>query len=96
MPKGYIIGHMTVTDPAAYQELIDKDTPIFTDRYGGEFKARGGHSETPEGPAFERHVIIEFKDYDTARAAYYDPEYQALAEIRRRHADSAIVLVEGT
>ena len=28
MPKGYIIGHITVTDPEAYQEYVIKDTPI--------------------------------------------------------------------
>ncbi|MCB4379652.1 DUF1330 domain-containing protein, partial [Synechococcus sp. MU1644] len=28
MPKGYIIGHITVNDPEAYKEYVEKDTPI--------------------------------------------------------------------
>jgi uncharacterized protein (DUF1330 family) len=28
MPKGYIIGHITVRDPEAYKEYIVRDTPI--------------------------------------------------------------------
>ena len=40
--------------------------------------------------------MIEFDDFETARRAYEDPGYQAIAEIRRRAATSTIILVEGT
>ncbi|MDJ0823390.1 MAG: DUF1330 domain-containing protein [Paracoccaceae bacterium] len=95
MPKGYIIGHITVNDPEAYQEYIDRDTPILQS-FGARFIVRGGQSETVEGAAHNRHVIIEFDDYETAKRAYHDPQYQAVADIRRRTADSTIILVEGT
>ncbi|WP_158965728.1 DUF1330 domain-containing protein [Chachezhania sediminis] len=94
MPKGYIIGHITVTDPEAYQEYVIKDTPILKG-LGGKFIVRGGQSETPEGATQNRHVVIEFPTYEEAKAAYYDPDYQAVAEIRRRTAESTIILVEG-
>lgn len=94
MPKGYIIGHITVNDPAAYDEYIIRDTPMIT-AYGGRPIVRGGTSEVPEGPAFDRHVIFEFPDYESAKALYYSPEYQEVAEIRRKNATSQIVLVEG-
>lgn len=95
MPKGYIIGHITVTNPEAYKEYIERDTPILKN-LGGRFVIRGGASQVAEGTAHERHVVIEFPSYEAALAAYNDPEYQAVAEIRRRNAESTIIIVEGT
>ncbi len=96
MPKGYIIGHITVTDADAYKEYVERDTPVLR-ALGARFIVRGGQSETPEGdaPAGQRHVVIEFDSYAQARAAYNDPDYQVIADIRRRSADSTIILVEG-
>ncbi|SMY09967.1 DUF1330 domain-containing protein [Flavimaricola marinus] len=94
MPKGYIIAHVTVTDPEPYKEYVRLDTPIF-DRLGGRFIVRGGQSELVEGQLQERHIVIEFDSYEAARAAYNDPEYQKVADIRRANADSSFVLVEG-
>ena len=95
MPKGYLICHITVNDPEAYKEYVEKDTPILLG-LGGSFVVRGGRSETPEGEPLNRHVVIEFPSFEAAKAAYNDPEYQKVAEIRRRTADSVIILVEGT
>lgn len=94
MPKGYIIGHITVTDPEAYKEYVAKDTPILK-AMGAKFIVRGGTSETPEGETQNRHVVIEFESYEAAKAAYHDPEYQTVAAIRHRTAESTIILVEG-
>jgi len=94
MPKGYIIGHVTVKDPEAYKEYTEKDTPILLGM-GGKFVVRGGPSQVMEGECLDRHVVIEFSSYDAALAAYHDPEYQKVAEIRRRNADSVILVVEG-
>ena len=94
MPKGYIIAHVTVNDPEAYQEYIERDTPSFQG-HGGRFIIRGGQSQVMEGQALDRHVVIEFESYDKALAAYHDPAYQEVAEIRRRTAESTIIVVEG-
>ena len=94
MPKGYIMGHVTVRDAESYKEYVEKDTPILA-ALGGRFIIRGGQSETVEGESLLRHVMIEFDSYELAKKAYYDPEYQAVAEIRRRNAESVIILVEG-
>lgn len=94
MPKGYIIGHITVTDPDAYKEYVIKDTPILQG-LGGRFIIRGGQSEVVEGESYERHVVIEFPSYSAAQAAYNDPEYQEVLKIRQRTAKSTIILVEG-
>lgn len=94
MPKGYIIGHITVNDPEAYKEYVEKDTPILA-ALGGRFVIRGGQAETMEGETLQRHVVIEFDSYEQALAAYNDPAYQEVADIRRRNADSVIIVVEG-
>ncbi len=95
MPKGYLIGHITVNDPDAYREYVEKDTPIL-EGLGGKFIVRGGQSDVAEGTANDRHVVIEFPSYAAACAAYNDPAYQKVADIRRRTATSTIILVEGT
>ncbi|MEM9320165.1 MAG: DUF1330 domain-containing protein [Pseudomonadota bacterium] len=94
MAKGYIIGHITVTDAAGYPEYVRRDTPIL-ESHGARFVIRGGQSEVMEGKTGERHVVIEFPSYEAALTAYHDPEYQEVAEIRRRCADSTIIVVEG-
>lgn len=95
MPKGYIIGHITVTDPEGYPEYVRRDTPILQS-HGARFVVRGGQQEVLEGDAGQRTVVIEFDSFEAAKAAYDDPEYQEVAEIRRRCADSTILVVEGT
>lgn len=94
MPKGYIIGHITVNDPEAYKEYVERDTPILQ-ALGGRFVVRGGQAQVMEGEALNRHVVIEFPSYEAALAAYHDPAYQEVADIRRRTADSVILVVEG-
>ena len=94
MPKGYIVAHVTVRDPDAYREYVERDTPILQG-LGGSFVVRGGQSKVLEGSAHDRHVVIEFPSYQAALDAYNDPEYQEVAEIRRRTADSTIIVVEG-
>ena len=95
MPKGYLIGHITVTDAEGYPEYVRRDTPIL-EAHGAKFLVRGGQQEVFEGAAGARTVVMEFESYEAAKAAYEDPEYQEVAEIRRRCADSTILLVEGT
>ncbi len=94
MPKGYMIGHITVNDPEAYREYVERDTPILA-KHGGRFIVRGGDAELLEGQTYERHVVVEFPSYQAAVNAYNDPAYQEVAEIRRRTADSVILVVEG-
>ncbi len=94
MPKGYIIGHITVSDAEAYQEYIVRASPIIA-AFGGMPIVRGGASEEVEGGPFGRHVIFEFPDYASAKALYNSPEYQEVAQIRRENSNSMIVLVEG-
>ncbi len=95
MPKGYWIAHVTVTNPDEYSEYVRLDTPV-VERFGGKFIVRGGRSEIPETPQKDRHVIVEFDDYETALACYHSPDYQQAAAIRIAHSQSDIMIIEGT
>ena len=94
MPKGYIIGHVTVHDAAAYQAYVDRNMAIFA-KYGAKILVRGGAAEVPEGAPFERHVVFEYPDYASTQAAYNDPDYQENMKIRTANATSMIVIAEG-
>ena len=94
MSKGYWIGHVTVADPERYAEYVRRDTAII-EEHGGRFLVRGGTSETPEGASKDRHVVIEFPDYEAAWACYRSDAYQEVATIRRGSAESDFVIVEG-
>ena len=92
--SAYWIAHVTVHDPAAYagyQELA----PAAFARFGAEFLARGGASETLEGPAFQRHVVIRFPDLARARACFDSPDYQEARARRNGACEAHIVIVEG-
>ena len=95
MAKGYWLIHVTVKNPDAYKEYVERDTPII-EGLGGRFMIRGGQSETVEGTSLSRHVMVEFPSYEAALSAYHDPAYQDVADIRRANADSSFVIVEGT
>ena len=94
MPKGYIIGHITVNNPEAYQEYIIRDTPLIESN-GGRPLVRGGDAITMDGPGYTRHVIFEFPEFESAKALYNDPEYVEVRKIREANAESMIVLAEG-
>lgn len=94
MPKGYIIGHITVHDPEAYKEYVVRDTPILLS-HGAKPLVRGGQGQVMEGEPHDRHVVFEFPSYQAALDAYHDPEYQEVMKIRHRTAKSTIIVVEG-
>ena len=95
MPKGYIIGHVTITgDPEDYKPYAQKNNGMLP-QFGAKFLVRGGQSQYLEGTGFVRHVVIEFPSYDEALRWYNDPEYQENLKIRQAISDGQIICVEG-
>ena len=94
MPKGYIIGHVNVTNPDAYKAYGARNDELLP-HFGGRFLARGGASEILEGESLSRHVVIEFDSYDAAKTFYNSPEYQENMKIRLANSTGNIVVVEG-
>ena len=60
----YVIAHVDVTDPIAYQEYI-RMSPESIKAYGGRFLARAGETQVLEGDwQPKRLVILEFPSAD--------------------------------
>lgn len=94
MAKAYWIAHVDVTDEEHYPEYLKAGAPVY-EKYGARFVVRGGRHQAMEGEQRARHVVIEFKDYETAMAAYNSEEYQVAKALRNRYSDSEFLIVEG-
>ena len=94
MSKGYWVIRVDVNDPEGYKKYLAANPGAFN-KYGARFLVRGGKFEAPVGAPRERNVVIEFKDYETARACYYSPEYQHAVAERGDSAELDVVIIEG-
>jgi uncharacterized protein (DUF1330 family) len=91
----YQIGNVTVTDPDGFAEY-SRQAGEMVARYGGRYLARGGEVEVLEGDwRPNRLVVIEWESREHAKRWYESDEYKAIADIRRRCADTELVLVDG-
>jgi uncharacterized protein (DUF1330 family) len=90
----YIIAEIEVTDPETYAGYREMVAPTLA-AYGGRFLVRGGAAEALEGEPPGRVVIVEFADVEQAKAWWDSPEYRAARELRRRAANSRLIVVEG-
>jgi uncharacterized protein (DUF1330 family) len=94
MPKAYWVARIDVTDPEAYKQYVVANAAAFS-KHGAKFLVRGGKAETREGSARARNVVLEFKDYETAKACYDSPEYRAAMKLRENASVGDLVIVEG-
>ncbi len=94
MPKAYVIARVTVHDAEAYGRYAAL-APEAMKKYGARVLARGGRWEALEGEARERNVVLEFDDYETAKAYFASAEYQLARSYRLGAADFDLTLVEG-
>lgn len=92
--SAYWIAHVTIHDMDQYQKYMQKSAPVFQ-KYQAQFIARGGEYICLEGEKFEKHVIIQFKDLQTAQACYDSDDYKLARELRKGCCDTNITLVEG-
>ena len=94
MTKAYWVAHITVTNEKDYPQYLEAAAPVY-EKFGAKFLVRAGRCEGMEGNNHARNVIIEFKDYETALAAYHSPEYQHAKSFRNAFADTDFLIVEG-
>ena len=94
MPKGYWIAHVEVDDPEAYKGYIAANAAAFA-KFGGRFLVRAGRGEMKAGALRARHVVIEFKDYETALACHESEEYRYAAKLRDAASKVDLVIIEG-
>ena len=83
MPKGYIIGMITVNNPQGYTPYIQKTGDLVAE-YGGSYLVRGGDKSVVEGElGYDRMVVIEFPSIETAQKFYDDPRYVEIMKISK-------------
>ncbi|MEX0286430.1 MAG: DUF1330 domain-containing protein [Paracoccaceae bacterium] len=92
----YFIAQIQIDDPDGYQGYLAGFMPIF-ERHGGRLLTVSSKPlDIIEGEwVHDGVVLMEFPSLDAARAWKDDPDYVALAEIRKRTARTNMVLVEG-
>jgi len=91
----YLIAQINVRDRQGYKKYLDGFNEVFK-KYKGIIMAADNDPAVLEGEwPFQRTVLIRFPDAAEARRWHESPEYQKLAEVRKRASDSNIVLVEG-
>ncbi len=94
MPKGYWIAHVDVDDMDRYKSYVAANAAPFAD-YGARFLVRGGQKEVREGSLRSRSVVIEFKDYETAKACYDSVSYQDAKALRDPVSTGDMEIIEG-
>lgn len=95
MAKAYLLAQVTIEDPEGY-EAYRSQTGAIVDRFGGRFIVRGGTLHPLEGqPDFERLVIIEFPDLESAQGFYHSREYQELIPHRTANSTATLFFAEG-
>lgn len=94
MTKGYWIGHVDISDPAAY-EAYRKANAAPLARHGARFLVRGGAQTVVEGTIRARTVVIEFPSLQAAIDCYNDPEYQAAIALRSPVSIADVMIVAG-
>ena len=95
MPKAYLIGQITITNPEGYANYASQ-VPQTIAAFGGKYLVRGGHATQLEGQAQgERNVVIEFPSREIAEAWYNSDAYQAIIGHRTNNSTGALALVDG-
>ena len=96
MPFGYVVSHVDVTDPEAFEKYRSQ-VPQVTEGFGGQYLARGGKQMGLEGPGplGDRTVIIRFGSYQRAVDWYNSNEYGQLIKLRKAGSNAALMVVEG-
>ena len=92
----YVIGRLKASD---WNWLRDyrPTTAALIEKHGGRYLVSGGSLEQVEGddPLPDAMVVLEFPSLEKARAWYQDPEYGPMIELRRRHSEIDLIIVEG-
>lgn len=94
MAKGYWVAHVDVHDMDRYKNYIAANGAAFSE-FGATFLVRGGQKEVREGQMRSRTVVIEFKDFATAKACYDSIAYQDAKALRDPVSTGDMEIIEG-
>lgn len=91
----YVIGHITVKDPARWAEYR-ASVPATLVEWGGELVLRGVRRAVWDGA--HRHtdtVVLRFATLEAATRWHDSAAYQALIPLRREAAEVELIVFEG-
>ena len=92
---GYVIADVEVTDAELF-EKYRKLVPATIEAYGGKYIVRGGESVVAEGDwTPHRTVIIEFENFEQAKAWHGSEEYAGPKQMRIDSTNSSVIIVDG-
>ena len=94
MPKGYVVARAKVTDATKWAAYAAKASEAIK-QYGGTPLVRGGQMTVAEGEGRARNVVLEFADFDSAKAYALSQEYAEARKLREGAGEIDIVVVEG-
>jgi uncharacterized protein (DUF1330 family) len=90
----YILGFVTVNDPEAIKEYIDR-LPDIHEKYGASILSMSRGKVMLEGEDDSQVVaLLEFPDKQSAEAYWYSDEYQEARKIRVGHSEVKAMLIE--
>ena len=95
MAKGYLLGQITINDKDQYKKYNSKIGGII-DEYGGKYLVKGGFRVVKEGyPSWQRDVLVEFKDIETAQRFFSSKRFKGISRIRKAASTGFLLLLNG-
>ena len=96
MPKAYVVGHATLTNPEKFVAEYGSKVEETIQAFGGQFLVRGGDISYREGEKLgDVDVVVEFPDRESAMAWEESEQYPALLPGRTENATTYLIIVDG-
>ena len=96
MPKAYVVGHATVTNPEKFAAEYSSKVEETIRAFGGQFLVRGGDISYREGEKLgDVDVVVEFPDRESAMAWEESAQYQAILPGRTENTTTSLIIIDG-
>ena len=95
MEKGYLLGQITISDKSHYK-IYDSKIGNVIEEFGGKYLVKGGLRIVKEGnPLFQRDVLVEFKDIETAQRFFSSQQFKKISKFRKAGSTGFLLLLNG-
>ena len=95
MVKGYLLGQITISDKSQYK-IYDSKIGNVIEEFGGKYLVKGGLRIVKEGnPFFQRDVLVEFKDIETAQRFFSSQQFKKISKFRKAGSTGFLLLLNG-
>ena len=95
MAKGYLLGQITINDKDQYKKYDSKIGDIIAE-FGGKYLVKGGFRDVKEGnPSWQRDVLVEFKDIETAQLFFSSKQFKEISRFRKAASTGFLLLLNG-